>query len=97
MTKRIKNKNYLIKLSEMKCCFCRMTPCGEAHHIRKGTNGGMGLKPSDCYAIPICRSCHILIHTKGEVTFYKQYRKTPQEMIEYALSLWKNKDILTYY
>lgn len=32
------------------------------HHIRKGTGGGTGLKPSDLYCVPVTWDEHALIH-----------------------------------
>jgi hypothetical protein len=30
----------------------------EAHHVRVGTDGGIGLKPSDWWCVPICLQHH---------------------------------------
>lgn len=85
-------KKHLMRLAEMPCMFCFVEPCGEPHHIRTGTNGGMGKKPSDKYAINTCHKCHTEIHTKGEKTFYKKHGYDIEEMIDYALSLWRRNN-----
>jgi len=45
----------------------------EAHHTRSGTDGAMGEKPSDKWAIPACRLLHQEIHDKGEETTERKY------------------------
>ncbi len=68
--------------------FCGITPGNNAHHIRKGTDGGMGLKPSDMYAVPICNTCHREIHMKGEVSFYKKHGYEVEDIITKAKKTW---------
>lgn len=41
----------------------------EAAHVRIGTDGGTGVKPSDCYAIPLCFAHHTMQHSMGERSF----------------------------
>ena len=41
----------------------------EAAHVRTGTDGGMGVKPSDCYVVPLCSFHHRLQHSIGEGAF----------------------------
>lgn len=45
----------------------------EAAHVRTGTDGGIGIKPSDCYAIPLCSAAHREQHTIGETAFERRY------------------------
>lgn len=45
----------------------------EAAHLRLGTGGGTGLKPSDRWILPLCHKCHQRDqHQHGEVSFYKK-------------------------
>jgi hypothetical protein len=37
-----------------------------------GTDGGMGLKPSDTWTVPLCRDHHGEIHRLGEQVFERQ-------------------------
>jgi hypothetical protein len=47
----------------------------EAHHVREGDHGqGMGQKPDDSSAVPLCSAAHQLGHTKGWKTFEAMYR-----------------------
>ena len=45
----------------------------EAAHVRTGTDGAMGVKPSDCYSIPLCEKAHRLQHQIGEPAFEKMF------------------------
>ena len=73
--------------------FIRLLPCvacgkaapSEAAHIRTGTDGGVGMKPGDRYAIPLCTACHTKQHRVGELTFWSALRFDP---VNVALRLW---------
>lgn len=41
----------------------------EAAHVRLGTDGGMAVKPSDNYVIPLCHYHHDQQHRLGEKSF----------------------------
>lgn len=41
----------------------------QAAHVRNGTDGGMGVKPSDCFVIPLCEAAHEWQHFIGEQAF----------------------------
>lgn len=45
----------------------------ECAHIRKGTDGGIGLKPSDCYVVSLCDYHHAEQHRIGEQRFEEMY------------------------
>jgi len=73
--------------------FIRLLPCvacgkaapSEAAHVRTGTDGGVGMKPGDRYAIPLCTACHAKQHRVGELTFWSALRIDP---VNVALRLW---------
>lgn len=68
----VRNNKYLEFLRTLPCIYCGENykdVCGA--HIRKGTDGGMGMKPSDYYALPLCQICHERQHAVGEVTFWR--------------------------
>ena len=44
----------------------------EAAHVRSGTDGGKGVKPSDTYAIPLCNFHHARQHAIGEKQFERE-------------------------
>jgi hypothetical protein len=62
------------------CCAIEGKPghtCGgkiEAAHVRIGTDGGMGVKPSDFYTIPLCAEGHALQHAIGEPAFERAFK-----------------------
>jgi hypothetical protein len=41
----------------------------ECAHVRTGTDGGLGLKPSDKWTISLCQFHHLEQHTLGEAAF----------------------------
>jgi hypothetical protein len=53
------------------CCSCGSTAAIEVAHVRIGTDGGMGTKPSDCWVISLCHDCHARQHQMGEQSFEK--------------------------
>lgn len=72
------------------CVKCGRSPC-DAAHVRAGTDGGAGLKPSDRYLVPLCRpaasreGCHPEQHRRGELTFWAELGIDP---IDLSLRLW---------
>ena len=56
------------------CCVpgCRQLPI-ECAHVRSGTDGGIGLKPSDRWVISLCVSHHMEQHRIGEPRFQRRY------------------------
>ena len=73
--------------------FVRLLPCvacgkaapSEAAYVRTGTDGGVGVKPGDRYAVPLCRACHTKQYRIGELTFWSALRIDP---LNVALRLW---------
>ena len=53
--------------------------------MRTGTDGGVGVKPGDRYAVPLCSVCHAKQHRLGELTFWSALRIDP---LNVALRLW---------
>lgn len=45
----------------------------ECAHVRGGTDGGQGLKPSDRWTLSLCREHHAEQHRIGEVAFEGMY------------------------
>ncbi len=69
------------------CCAVQNPDCEgkiEAAHVRSGTDGAMGVKPSDNWSIPLCSGHHRHQHQIGETAFEKQFsvsmRKIAQEL-----------------
>jgi hypothetical protein len=69
------NPSYLALIRRCPCLCCGMDPCEEAAHLRMqsgkhGKHGGMGKKPADRWALPLCHSCHMDQHKEGEREFW---------------------------
>ena len=58
----------------------------EAAHVRTGTDGGTSVKPSDCWAIPLCSHHHRVQHQVGERLFEKRYLVSMKSIAE---QLWQ--------
>ena len=61
---RLLDPGYLAWLRTKRCCVCRRPPPSEATHIRHSdaseskVNPGIGCKPHDRHALPLCSLCH---------------------------------------
>lgn len=64
-----------------RCCVrsCLGQPI-ECAHVRSGTDGGLGLKPSDRWTISLCRSHHLEQHEIGETAFEARYELNLREL-----------------
>lgn len=67
---RIEDPAHLAFIRTLPCVKCNTSPCEAAHLRSGGTGGGMGMKPSDKWTLPLCHDCHALQHRVGEVTFW---------------------------
>ncbi len=54
------------------CCGCGSTTAIECAHVRSGTGGGTGIKPSDKWCVSLCKECHTWQHRVGEATFERE-------------------------
>ena len=53
--------------------------------MRTATDGGVGKKPTDRYAVPLCTTCHAKQHRIGELSFWSALRIDP---LNVAFRLW---------
>ena len=58
----------------------------QAAHIRTRTDGGMKVKPSDCFTIPLCVNAHAEQHQIGEPAFEKRYGISMRKIAD---ALWQ--------
>ena len=70
---------------QLPCVACGKAAPSDAAHVRTGTDGGVGMKPGDRYAVPLCAACHAKQHRVGELTFWSALRFDP---LNVALRLW---------
>jgi hypothetical protein len=61
-------------IRSLPCMACGSAPPSQCAHVRIGTDGGMGLKPSDRFSVPLCGACHAKQHRVGELTFFSGLR-----------------------
>lgn len=56
------------------CCVpgCKQMPI-ECAHVRNGTDGGLGMKPSDRWTVSLCKDHHAEQHRIGEPQFEARY------------------------
>lgn len=54
------------------CSACGSQSAIECAHVRSGTDGGIGIKPSDEWCISLCKDCHTRQHQIGEAAFERE-------------------------
>lgn len=71
--------DYLALVRQCPCLYCGLDPCHEATHVRFasaafGKASGMGKKPADRWALPLCRDDHLNArhaqHKQNEEAFW---------------------------
>jgi hypothetical protein len=71
---RFRSQRHLRHVRSHACVMCDAEAPIEAAHVRLGSDGGMGCKPSDIYAVALCggpEGCHQRQHVQGERTFWQ--------------------------
>jgi hypothetical protein len=76
---------HLAFVRQLPCVACGKAAPSEAAHVRTGTDGGVGVKPGDRYAVPLCTACHANQHRIGELSFWSALRIDP---LNVSLRLW---------
>jgi hypothetical protein len=76
---------HLAFVRQLPCVACGKAAPSSAAHVRTATDGGVGMKPGDRYAVPLCTTCHAKQHRIGELTFWSALRIDP---LNVALRLW---------
>ena len=77
--------DHLAFVRQLPCVACGKAAPSEAAHVRTGTDGGAGVKPSDRYTVPLCTLCHAKQHRIGELRFWSALRIDP---LNVAWRLW---------
>lgn len=84
-----RNAKHLAWVRDMGCaipgCMTRMQV--QAHHVRAGGDGGMGMKPSDASCVPLCFQHHREGHNTGWKTFDAKYGTNLKLLAE---TLWRH-------
>jgi hypothetical protein len=88
--RRYRNRDHLRFVMQQPCLLCGRKP-SDAHHIRFVQPRALGRKPSDEFAVPLCRSHHRAVHRAGdEKAWWTQAGIDP---IKVARKLWKSTRI----
>jgi hypothetical protein len=80
---RQRDDEYLAYVRRQRCCICGDNTSVEAAHLRIGSvdhnkrDTGMGEKPSDKWALPLCGKHHRQQHTMNEHEFWASYGIDP--------------------
>lgn len=72
--KRERDEQYLVWIRKQPCLTSpRCSGLIEAHHVREEGNGGIGTKPPDMRAVPLCVSMHRVYHNQGRIAFERKF------------------------
>ena len=77
---RFRSQRHCGHIRQHACVICDASAPIEVAHLRLGTHTGMGQRPHDWSATPLCKSCHARQHVEGEATFWAG--KDPHAIIE---------------
>ncbi len=84
--KRIRDKEHLKFVATQPCLICGRQP-SDAHHVRFAQPRALGLKVSDEFTVPLCRTHHRNLHQTGiELTWWEKARIEP---LPIARQLWE--------
>lgn len=90
----LRDKKYLAAIRKLPCLVCRLTPCGEAAHVRMLSGAGMGRKPGDRRTLPACHTCHMYQHSIGEVPFWAEMQIDPIAVIVELVEAYPNQELM---
>jgi hypothetical protein len=84
-TRRRRDKRHRQFVAAQACVICGRQP-SDAHHLRFAQPRGLGLKVSDEFTVPLCRSHHRDLHrTNNEIQWWAQFGIQPMNI---AYKLW---------
>ncbi len=83
--KRLRDKNHLRYVASQPCLICGRQPC-DPHHVRFAQPRAFGMKVSDEFTVPLCRTHHRQLHQVGnEQGWWVERNIKP---LEVARKLW---------
>lgn len=71
-----RNPEHLAWIRTLPCAVRGCPGISQAAHVRMNTGGGMGLKPPDCWTVPLCggpHGHHAEQHQRGHSEFDKEH------------------------
>ena len=88
LPRRVRSKEHLRAVAKEPCLVCGRRP-SQAHHLKYLQPRGLGLKPSDEFAVPLCRLHHRSLHDAGdEEAWWRQQKVDP---VPEAERLWNSR------
>ena len=81
-----RDSTYLAMVRQCPCLDCGLDPAGTAAHVRMQSgahnkHGGIGKKPADRWALPLCDMCHTIgetsQHRVGEREYWHRFGLNP--------------------
>jgi hypothetical protein len=89
------DEKYLEMIRELRCVICGSPRHVDAAHIRYADAAackpitGMGIRPDDKWALPICHSHHMQQHDRGaERVWWKEKRLNPIRICQELWDAW---------
>lgn len=85
---RERDNAHLAFIRRLPCVSCSAENRSDAAHIRFGDlsrgkpPAGMGMKPDDKWALPLCRDCHRIQHAQNEKAFWAKAEIDALELAE---------------
>jgi DNA recombination protein Rad52 len=86
--RRYRDKHHLAYVASQPCLLCGRRP-SDAHHLRFTQSRAMGLKVSDEYTVPLCRTHHRQLHQSGNETEWWNTVEPDVDPLEIAKGLWE--------
>jgi hypothetical protein len=85
--RRYRNREHLRYVTQQACLVCGRKP-SDPHHLRQMQPQALGRKPSDEFAVPLCRSHHRAVHRAGDERAW--WQATSIDPVKVARKLWKH-------
>jgi hypothetical protein len=86
LPRRYRNKEHLRYVTLQPCLLCARKP-SDAHHLRFVRPRALGRKPSDEFAVPLCRIHHRAAHRAGDEQAW--WKAAGIDPLKIARKLWK--------
>jgi ERF superfamily len=88
--RRYRNREHLRSVAKQPCLICGRKP-SDPHHLRYLQPRALGRKPSDEFAVPLCRVHHRAVHRARDERAW--WRTAGIDPIQVARKLWKDTRI----
>jgi ERF superfamily len=85
--RRYRNREHLRYVAQQACLVCGRKP-SDPHHLRHMQPRALGRRPSDEFAVPLCRSHHRAVHRAGDERGW--WQTIGIDPLKVARKLWKH-------